>query len=59
MVRLIRVAFGPLYLGELERGQVEEVPAQALANLFGMKTPRREGWAKPRGRSNDRGRPRR
>ena len=48
VVRLIRVAFGPLYLGEIERGQVEEVPAQALANLFGVKAPRREGWAKPR-----------
>ncbi len=47
VVRLIRVAFGPLYLGEIERGQVEEVPAQALANLFGVRTPRKEGWAKP------------
>jgi 23S rRNA pseudouridine2605 synthase len=63
VVRLIRVAFGPLYLGELERGQVEEVPAQALGNLFGLKTPRKEGWAKPRSKpnahSNTRGRPRR
>ena len=48
VVRLIRVAFGPLYLGEIERGQVQEVPAQALANLFGVKAPRKEGWAKPR-----------
>jgi 23S rRNA pseudouridine2605 synthase len=50
VVRLIRVAFGPLYLGELERGHVEEVPAQVLANLFGIKAPRKEGWAKPRSR---------
>ena len=50
VVRLIRVAFGPIYLGELERGQVEEVPAQALASLFGVKAPRKEGWAKPRAR---------
>jgi len=50
VVRLIRVAFGPLYLGELERGAVEEVPAQALAALFGVKAPRKEGWAKPRSR---------
>jgi len=54
VVRLIRVAFGPLYLGEMERGQVEEVPAQALANLFGVKTPRKEGWAKPTARPNAR-----
>jgi 23S rRNA pseudouridine2605 synthase len=50
VVRLIRVAFGPLYLGELERGQVEEVPAQALASLFGVRARRKEGWAKPSAR---------
>jgi 23S rRNA pseudouridine2605 synthase len=54
VVRLIRVAFGPLYLGEMERGAVEEVPAQALANLFGVKAPRKEGWAKPRSRQRRR-----
>jgi 23S rRNA pseudouridine2605 synthase len=54
VVRLIRVAFGPLYLGELERGQVEEVPAQALASLFGVTAPRKEGWAKPSSRPNAR-----
>ncbi len=54
VVRLIRVAFGPLYLGEMERGQVEEVPAQALASLFGVKVPRKEGWAKPSPRPNAR-----
>ena len=54
VVRLIRVAFGPIYLGELERGAVEEVPAQALAALFGVKAPRKEGWAKPRSRSRRR-----
>ncbi|HEY2874710.1 MAG TPA: pseudouridine synthase, partial [Reyranella sp.] len=54
VVRLIRVAFGPLYLGEMERGQVEEVPAQALASLFGVKTPRKEGWAKPTAKPNAR-----
>ena len=52
VVRLIRVAFGPIYLGELERGQVEEVPAQALEKLLGVKTARKEGWAKPRPRAN-------
>jgi 23S rRNA pseudouridine2605 synthase len=50
VVRLIRIAFGPIYLGELERGAVEEVPNQALAALFGVKGRRKEGWAKPRSR---------
>jgi 23S rRNA pseudouridine2605 synthase len=54
VVRLIRVAFGPLYLGELERGQVEEVPAQALASLFGVRLQRKEGWAKPTAKPNAR-----
>ena len=54
VVRLIRVAFGPLYLGELERGEVAEVPAQALDSLFGVKTPRKEGWAKPTAKPNAR-----
>ena len=35
-------------------GQVEEVPAQALASLFGVKTPRKEGWAKPTAKPNAR-----
>jgi 23S rRNA pseudouridine2605 synthase len=61
VMRLIRVAFGPLYLGELERGEVQEVPAQALDSLFGVKAPRKEGWAKPSARPNARphARPRR
>jgi 23S rRNA pseudouridine2605 synthase len=50
VVRLIRVAFGPIYLGELPRGEVEEVPSQALENLFGVRTPRKQGWAKPGGK---------
>jgi len=54
VVRLIRIAFGPLYLGELERGHIEEVPNQALAALFGVKTPRKQGWAKPRERQRRR-----
>ncbi len=48
VVRLIRVAFGPFHLGELERGMIDEVPTQALDNLLGLKAPRKEGWAKPR-----------
>jgi 23S rRNA pseudouridine2605 synthase len=48
VVRLIRVAFGPFYLGELERGETAEVPAQALDNLLGLKTASKEGWARPR-----------
>lgn len=50
VVRLIRVGFGPFQLGELERGGVDEVPAQALDRLLGVKTPRKEGWAKPQGK---------
>jgi 23S rRNA pseudouridine2605 synthase len=49
VVRLIRVAFGPFYLGELERGEVAEVPTQALDNLLGLTPPQRKaGWARPR-----------
>jgi 23S rRNA pseudouridine2605 synthase len=50
VVRLIRVAFGPIFLGELDRGEVDEVPTQALDKLLGVKTVRKEGWAKPRAR---------
>lgn len=47
VMRLIRVAFGPFYLGEIEREQVEEVPAQALDNLLGLAPPKsKQGWAK-------------
>jgi 23S rRNA pseudouridine2605 synthase len=49
VVRLIRVAFGPFHLGELERGLVDEIPPQALDTLLGVKRPpRKEGWAKPK-----------
>jgi 23S rRNA pseudouridine2605 synthase len=48
VVRLIRIAFGPFHLGELERGNVDEVPTQALDNLLGIKAPRKQGWAKPK-----------
>jgi 23S rRNA pseudouridine2605 synthase len=49
VMRLLRIAFGPFHLGELERGQVDEIPAQALDNLLGVKRPpRKAGWAKPR-----------
>jgi 23S rRNA pseudouridine2605 synthase len=50
VVRLIRIAFGPFYLGELERSEVAEVPAQALDNLLGLKSQRKEGWARPKAR---------
>ncbi len=39
VVRLIRVAFGPFHLGELERDHIDEIPAQALDNLMGVKRP--------------------
>lgn len=51
VVRLIRVAFGPFHLGELERGHVDEIPPQALDNLLGVKRPaRKQGWARPQPR---------
>jgi 23S rRNA pseudouridine2605 synthase len=51
VVRLLRVAFGPFHLGELERGHVDEIPPQALDNLLGLKPPpRKTGWAKPQKR---------
>ena len=53
VVRLIRVAFGPFHLGELERGHVEEIPVQAMESLLGVKRPaRKQGWAKPKPRSD-------
>ena len=49
VMRLIRIAFGPFHLGELPLGLVDEIPAQALDNLLGVKRPpRKAGWAKPR-----------
>src|SRR5262245_65266068 len=55
VMRLIRVAFGPFYLGELARGDVAEVPPQALDNLLGLTPPpRKPGWAKPQGRGKRR-----
>jgi 23S rRNA pseudouridine2605 synthase len=57
VVRLIRVAFGPFHLGELERGHVEEIPAQAMDSLLGIKRPaRKQGWAKSQPKSRPRGR---
>jgi 23S rRNA pseudouridine2605 synthase len=35
--RLIRVAFGPFQLGDLERGQIAEVPSRVLAEQLGRK----------------------
>ncbi len=35
--RLIRTSFGPFQLGELERGQVAEVPARVLSEQLGRK----------------------
>ena len=51
VVRLIRVAFGPFQLGELERGLIDEVPQQILAAELGLgRGPRPRGWAKPKPR---------
>jgi len=45
VTRLIRIAYGPFQLGELERGQVDEVPRRVLREQLGQsaalkKTPR-------------------
>jgi 23S rRNA pseudouridine2605 synthase len=51
VMRLIRVAFGPIHLGELQPGMTDEVPVQALENLLGVpRAPRKAGWAKPKPR---------
>ena len=51
VMRLIRVAFGPFHLGEMERGMVDEIPPHALDSLLGLKPPpRKTGWARPKPR---------
>jgi 23S rRNA pseudouridine2605 synthase len=53
VMRLIRVAFGPIHLGELQAGMVDEVPTQAMESLLGLpRAPRKPGWAKPKPRPN-------
>lgn len=60
VMRLIRVAFGPFYLSELEREQVEEVPPQALDNLLGLPPPpRKQGWARPKAKAKAKAKKRR
>ena len=55
VVRLIRVAFGPFHLGELARGQLDEVPPDALDSLLGVPKPaRKKGWAKAKPRAHAR-----
>ena len=53
VMRLIRVAFGPIHLGELRARQVDEVPAQALDNLLGVRgrRARRAGPSPSHGRT--------
>ncbi len=58
VVRLIRVAFGPFHLGELERNEVDELPAQAIDRLLGVRQTRKEGWAKPKPRTGPGPKPR-
>jgi 23S rRNA pseudouridine2605 synthase len=40
VARLIRVQFGPFHLGQLEPGQVEEIPARLWREQLGMKPER-------------------
>ena len=63
--RLIRVAYGPFQLGDLEEGAVEDVPRHLLREQLGLapdpgeKTATRAGWAKakPKKRTPNRKRP--
>ena len=44
---------GPIHLGELQPGMVDEVPTQAMESLLGLpRAPRKAGWAKPKPRPN-------
>lgn len=59
--RLIRVAFGPFQLGDLERGGIAEVPAKVLAEQLGRKVtvpergpPHRRNKPDPRGQKPER-----
>jgi len=40
VTRLIRIAYGPFQLGELARGQVEEVPRRVLREQLGADAPK-------------------
>jgi len=42
VARLIRIQFGPFHLGQLEEGQVEEIPAKIWRELLGMGRKRRK-----------------
>ena len=55
--RLIRTSFGPFQLGDLERGQVAEVPARVLADQLGRKpsTPARKPERSPAEKAAGRG----
>ena len=50
--RLIRTAFGPFQLGELERGKVAEVPAKVLADQLGRKISMQDRKPEPRSSKN-------
>ncbi|SCA57224.1 putative enzyme [Candidatus Terasakiella magnetica] len=62
VTRLIRTDYGPLQLGKLPRGEMEEVPRKALAEWFGGKIPgiaatgsgKKEGYANAKDKPNAR-----
>jgi 23S rRNA pseudouridine2605 synthase len=51
--RLIRVAFGPFQLGELEPGEVREVPLRVLREQLGEETAARLAPSRRTGRAED------
>jgi 23S rRNA pseudouridine2605 synthase len=48
VTRLIRVSYGPYHLGNLDRGQVEEVTGKVIAEQSGHKQPKPALKPKPR-----------
>lgn len=61
VTRLIRTDYGPVQLGKLPRGEMEEIPRKSLAEWFGGKVPGispsrsqgKEGFAKAKPRDKD------
>ncbi|HTH98011.1 MAG TPA: pseudouridine synthase [Stellaceae bacterium] len=46
--RLIRLAYGPFQLGNLEKGQVEEVPRKVVREQLGLEKPAGHAEARPK-----------
>jgi 23S rRNA pseudouridine2605 synthase len=51
--RLIRLSYGPFQLGNLEKGQVEEVKGKVLKDQLGIETPKDAPKDRPKARKPD------